>query len=380
MHRRIRAEIDLDALRHNLGVARAAAGERAVWAVIKADAYGHGMVDVARALDAADGFCVADVEEGLTLRGAGITAPVLVLQGAFDGDGLVDAVAAGLSLVVHDPRQVEAVEAAADAVRASASRLWLKVDTGMHRLGVAPSDAEALHARLVACIGAQRVGRLTHFACADDPQDAHNELQLDRFAALAAIEGSTSLCNSAALLAGVRCRDDLVRPGIMLYGASPFGARTAAELGLVPVMTLRSRIIAERVIAAGEPVGYGASWRAERETRVGIVAAGYGDGYPRTAPAGTRVRIGASHAGLIGRVSMDSLTVDLTDLPDAGVGSPVVLWGEGAPIDDLAKAVGTIGYEVLTRVPPRVPRVLADRRARARQTPPAVLGSAAGAS
>lgn len=362
MYRRIRAEIDLDALRRNLAVAQRLAGDRSPWPVVKGDAYGHGMLRVARALSDARGFCVADLEEALALRADGIRVPVLALQGAWDDDSLRAAADANVSLGVHEAGQVALAEAHGHAFATSSAMLWLETDTGMHRLGVTPAEVPALSARLAAIVGAERVGLMTHFACADEPEHPLNAHQQQAFAALAAdASGPVSACNSAALLTDLFPADGMVRPGIMLYGASPFAERTAAELGLAPVMTLRSHLIEVKTVAAGATVGYGGTWTAPRDTRIGLVAAGYGDGYPRHAPSGTPVRIGAALARTVGRVSMDSLAVDLTEAPEANVGSEVVLWGDGQPVEEIARAAGTIGYELLTRVPPRVPRLAIDR-------------------
>jgi alanine racemase len=360
--RRIRAEIDLDALRYNHAVAERLAGEREVWPVVKADAYGHGMLTIARALPHARGFCVADVQEALALREGGIRAPVLVLQGAWDAASLRAAVDAGISLVVHEPGQAALVEAQAEALVSSASQVWLEAETGMHRLGLPLAEVPALRRRLETILGRGRVGLMTHFACADEPTHALNARQQTAFATIAIDAGGpTSACNSAALITDLYPADSVVRPGIMLYGSSPIGERSAADLDLVPVMTLRSRLVAEKTVAAGETVGYGGTWTADRDVRIGLVAAGYGDGYPRHAPSGTPVRIGAATARIVGRVSMDSIAVDLTEAPDARVGSAVVLWGEGLPVDTIAAHAGTIGYELVTRMPPRVPRVALDR-------------------
>ena len=360
LHRRIRAEIDLEALRRNHALAERLAGDhRAVWPVVKGDGYGHGMITIARALPAASGFCVADVGEGLALRAAGIRAPILALQGAWDEASLAAATAADLSLGVHEPGQVALAEAHADALATSAAMLWVEVDTGMHRLGVRPDEVPALQTRLVELLGPGRVGLMTHFACADEPEHGLNVCQQAGFAALAAAApGPVSACNSGALLTDLFPADAMVRPGIMLYGASPLLERSAEQLDLAPVMTLRSHLLAVKTVPAGGTVGYGATWTARRDTRIGLVAAGYGDGYPRHAPSGTPVRIGAAIVPTVGRVSMDSLAVDLTDAPEARVGSEVVLWGRGLPVDEIAHRVGTIPYEVLTRVPPRVPRVV----------------------
>jgi alanine racemase len=234
----------------------------------------------------------------------------------------------------------------------------------MHRLGVPPEQAPALAARLAAVVGPERVGLMTHFACADEPAHPLNGIQQGAFAALLAeARGPVSACNSGALISDLFPADRMVRPGIMLYGASPIGERGAADLGLAPVMTLCSSLVAVKTVPAGETVGYGGTWRAPVDTRIGLVAAGYGDGYPRHAPSGTPVRVGRTRVTTVGRVSMDSLAVDLTAAPEAGVGSPVVLWGEGLPADEVAACAGTIAYELFTRVPPRVPRV---ERVRAR--------------
>lgn len=357
MHRLARATVDLAALRANGARLRAAAGARAVWPVIKGDGYGHGMLAVARALPDAVGFCVADLEEGLALREAGVDRPVLVLQGAHDGPGLVAAARERLTLGVHAPEQVERIVRDGERLPARSLALWLKVDTGMHRLGLDPEAVADARARLSAVPAVRELGAMTHFACADEPDHALNARQRSGFAQLSAGLSPRSACNSAALLAGAPVADSVVRPGIALYGASPLLEQEAAALDLVPVMTLRSRFIAERTIETGESVGYGAAWVARRRTRVGYVAVGYGDGYPRHAPPGTPVRTLAGEVPLIGRVSMDSIAVDLTEAPAVRVGDPATLWGEGLPVDRVARAAGTIAYELLTQLTPRVPRV-----------------------
>ncbi|HSG89023.1 MAG TPA: alanine racemase [Pseudomonadales bacterium] len=358
MHRLVRAEIDLGAFRHNLDLARRLAGDGAVWPVVKGDAYGHGMAAIAAAVEPAAGFCVADLDEALALREAGVRAPVLVLQGVFDAAGLHAAIAADLVLGVHDPEQVALLEREASRLRASPIGLWLKVDTGMHRLGVAADGAAAFRARLVELVGDARVGTMMHFACADEPGHPLNDRQVRAFAALDTGRGAVSACNSAALVTDLWPADSVSRPGIMLYGASPLPERSAAELDLRPVMTLRSRLIAVKDIAAGETVGYGAAFTAPDAMRIGLVAVGYGDGYPRHAPTGTPVLVEGVEVRTVGRVSMDSIALDLAAAPDARVGDGVTLWGEGLPVERVATAAGTIAYELLTRMPPRVPRVL----------------------
>lgn len=356
-HRCARAEIDLDAFRHNLAVAQRHAGARQAWPVIKGDAYGHGMLALARAVPAALGLCVVDLDEALALREGGITQPILVLHGVHDMAAARAAAVAGLLPVVHHAGQVELLEGLDENACAGLAGAWLKLDTGMHRLGVEPEEAAPLRARLTALFGAERVGTMMHFACADEAGHPLTARQIDTFAACLPGTGAASACNSAALLAGVEPGDDVVRPGIMLYGGSPLPDRSAAELDLRPVMTLRSRVIAVKEIAAGETVGYGATWRAERPTRLGIIAAGYADGIPRHTPSGTPVQVAGRDVPTTGRVSMDSITVDLTDHPAAVLGSDAVIWGPGAPIDRIAEAAGTIALEVMARVPPRVPRV-----------------------
>ncbi|MEE4360317.1 MAG: alanine racemase [Pseudomonadales bacterium] len=361
MHRCVRATIDLSAFRANHARARVLAGARAVWPVIKGDAYGHGMLALARALPDAPGFCVADLDEALLLREAGLRQPILVLQGAHDGAALRVAAEHWLTLGVHAPEQVELIVRDAPSLPARALALWLKVDTGMHRLGLDPAELDAVRARLSGLRAVRELGVMTHFACADEPDHPLNLRQRSAFAAASRGLAPRSACNSAALLAGAPVADSIVRPGIMLYGASPLLGSTAAELGLAPVMTLSSRVIAIRTVAPGETVGYGATWTARRTTRVGYVAVGYGDGYPRHAPTGTPVRTLAGEVPTLGRVSMDSISIDLTGAPSVRVGDSVTLWGQGLDVDRVARAAGTLGYELLTRLTARVPRVVRER-------------------
>lgn len=357
MQRLVRASIDLEALRHNFAQARSYAGRREVWPVVKADAYGHGMIEVVRALADADGFCVADLDEGLALRGAGIRQPILVIQGAHSGAGLAVAAEAGLTLGVHGAEQLDVIERDAPKLPAGALRLWLKIETGMHRLGLEAAAAREARDRLSGLAAVAEIGMMTHFACADSAEHPLTEVQATEFGmAMRGAQGPISACNSAALLTGRYPHDTVVRPGIMLYGASPLLGRSAEDLGLSPVMTLRSRVLAVKEVPAGRNIGYGATWTAPERTRIGVVAVGYGDGYPRHAPSGTLVRIGACNVQILGRVSMDSLTVDLRCAPEVRVGDEVVLWGRGLSVDQVAAAAGTIGYELLAGVTPRVPR------------------------
>lgn len=334
-------------------------------AVVKADAYGHGAARVAAALDDADGYAVARLGEALALRAGGIDKPILLLEGVFSADELAQALAARIDLAVHDPSQVELLEQA----DASGAVIWLQVDTGMNRLGFRPEQALVVRGRLLAVRGAPRELRLmTHLARADETDAAPTAAQTARFDALVAewtaTAGAppvTSIGNSAGTLRGSAAQGatqgDWIRPGIALYGASPLADRSAAALGLSPVMRLETAVIALREVPVGEGVGYGATWRATRPSRIAILAAGYADGVPRHLPSGAPVLIGGQRAPLAGRVSMDMIAVDVTDLPSVAVGERAVLWGEGLPVDEVAARAGTIAYELFCRVAPRVPRV-----------------------
>lgn len=356
-----RALIDLAALRHNLAVVRRLAPGRRVWAVVKADAYGHGMTRVALALPEADGFAVARVEEGLRLREAGIAAPVLVLEGAHDGGELAAAAAAGLGIAVHDGATVAALAAlvAADAgafraVGDAPPPVWLKVDTGMGRLGLGAEAIAPGVARLKQGLGL-RLGLMTHLANADLPTDPLTARQCAQARDLANSHGlPLSIANSAGIVAHPGSHGDWVRPGIMLYGGSPLADGDAAGLDLRPVMTLQSRLIAVRHRPAGSSIGYGGTWVCPEPMPVGVVAIGYGDGYPRHAPTGTPVLLHGRQVPVIGRVSMDMISIDLRGVPEAAVGDTVTLWGAGLPVETIAAQVGTINYELMCRLAPRV--------------------------
>jgi alanine racemase len=347
-----RALIDLNALRHNYQLAREVSGARAL-AVIKADAYGHGAVRCAQALQAqADGFAVACIEEALQLREAGIRGPILLLEGFFEADELPLIEQHDLWCVVHSLWQLEAIERI--AIRTPLT-VWLKMDSGMHRVGLNPADYQAAYQRLLASGKVAKVVLMSHFARADELDCPRSEEQLAVFQqARQGIVAEVSLRNSPAVLGWPNIPSDWVRPGIMLYGATPFEQAQAAAARLQPVMTLESKIISVRELPAGEPVGYGARFVSERPTRVGVVAMGYADGYPRHAPTGTPVAVGGQLTRLIGRVSMDMLTVDLTDLPQAGLGSRVELWGKQVLASEVAQQAQSIPYQLfcnLRRVP-----------------------------
>jgi alanine racemase len=353
----IRAVVDRAALRANLRRIRAAAPGARVMAVVKANAYGHGLVPAAQALAGSDGFAVARIEEAMALRAAGIGGTILLLEGVFDADQLAAAAQHDLDIVVHEPLQLALLRGAPSGSRFV---VWLKVDTGMNRLGFRPEGFEAALAQLRA-LGARvpEIRVLTHFARADEPADPMTRDQTTRFLALVAAHGlSLSLANSAALFSLPEAHADWVRPGIALYGVSPFPDHTAASLGLVPAMNLETRVIALRSVPRGETVGYGGSWRAARDSRIAIIAAGYGDGLPWNLPAGSPVLVGGHRLPLVGRVSMDMIAVDATDAPPFDVGSTVLLWGKGLPVEEVARAARTIPYELLCAVSQRVPLVL----------------------
>ncbi len=362
MTRPIRARINLQALAHNLSQARKAAPDSHIMAVIKANAYGHGVIPVARALAAADAFAVASLEEAMQLREAGVRHEIVLLEGVFDPGELELAVTYQLQLVVHCEEQVRWLE----KFRSGASvRLWLKVDTGMNRLGFAPDVAQAMWQRLqrLSYVKTGGLRWMSHLACADDGSDLANDRQLARFADVmrfsASLQGTAvegSLANSAALLTRPDMRFNWVRPGIMLYGASPMLPEHKLNATLRPVMTLESKLIAVHQRHRDDAIGYGHTWTCPEDMPVGVVAAGYGDGYPRHAPNETPLLVNGKPVALLGRVSMDMLCVDLRSQPQAKPGDPVVLWGEGLPVETVAQRVGTISYELFCNLSARVPR------------------------
>jgi alanine racemase len=360
----IRARIDLAALRGNFAVLRRAAPGSRAFAVVKADAYGHGALQVARALSGvADGFAVARLSEAIELRDGGIQDPILLLEGvSADGD-LAAALAAGLDLVVHEPGQIVMFRRLAARGGYPAPIVWLKVDTGMNRLGFRPEAVLEARSQLLDCGVALRDLRLmTHFARADEPGVDTTPAQLARFASIVTaweqLSGNrpvVSIGNSAGILLWPAGQGDWIRPGIALYGVPPSAERGGGD-GLTPVMTLSTEVIAVREVPRGETVGYGGTWQAARDSKIAILAAGYADGLPRHLPSGAPVAFRAGHAPLAGRVSMDMIAVDVTDLPAIAVGERAVLWGEGLPVETVAGWAGTIAYELLCAVAPRVPR------------------------
>lgn len=355
MSRPIRATIDLSALRGNFSVARQNAQGAALWAVIKANAYGHGLMRAAGALDdLADGYALLDLEDAIALREAGFRQPILLLEGFFEADELPLFAEYGLTPVVHTLEQVDMLTSTALPARLP---VYLKLNTGMNRLGL---SAEEFHPALTALETTPSVSGITlmtHFADADLERGIG--WQMARFEEVTrGCDYPVSLANSAALLRFPDARRSWARPGIMLYGSSPFPQDVSAEaLGLCPVMTLSSQLIAVQELQPGERVGYGGIFAAEGPMRIGIVACGYADGYPRHAPSGAPIIVEGRRTRSVGRVSMDMIMVDLEGIPDAGIGSPVVLWGEGLPVDDVATAAGTVSYELLCALTSRVPVV-----------------------
>lgn len=349
-----RALIDLQALRHNYQLAREVTGAKAL-AVIKADAYGHGAVRCAQALEAeADGFAVACIEEALELRAAGIRAPVLLLEGFFEADELPLIVENDLWCVVHSLWQLDAIEQAA---LGKPIHVWLKLDSGMHRVGLNPGDYQAAYQRLQASANVCNIVLMSHFARADELDSVRSVEQVAIFlGARAALTAEISLRNSPSVLGWPKVPSDWVRPGLMLYGTTPFEEPQAIAARLQPVMTLESKVICVRELPAGEPVGYGAKFITPKPMRIGVVAMGYADGYPRQAPTGTPVLVDGARSQLLGRVSMDMLCIDLTDVPLAGLGSTVELWGKNILASEVAAHADTIPYQIFCNLK-RVPRV-----------------------
>lgn len=344
------ATIDSAALRHNLGVVRRHAPRSKVLAVIKANAYGHGLTRAATALADADGFALLEIDNAVRLREAGFRQPMVLLEGFFESRELATLTAGGVGTVVHDMTQVDALDGLAGGARLD---VFLKVNTGMNRLGLPARDYPLAIGRLRRNPRVGSITLMTHFASADEPRGVDWQMQVLRGLPGWA-ELPKSLANSAAILRYPDTHFDWVRPGIMLYGCSPFPGRTGAEDGLRPAMTLESRIIAVQSLEAGDTVGYGGAFRADRSMRIGIVACGYADGYPRHAPTGTPIAVGGRITGTVGRVSMDMLCVDLSAMSEAGIGSRVVLWGENVPVERVAEAAGTVSYQLLCALAPRV--------------------------
>ncbi len=347
------AQINLHALQHNLQQVRSLVGDRHILAMVKADAYGHGMVRVANALAQVDAFGVAAIEEAIILREAQISQPVIIMSRFDHVDQVPLCLRYQLAVVVHQPYQVEILER---SCLSEPVMVWLKLETGMHRLGLLPEQFLDAWQRLQRLPWIKKpLGLMTHLACADDPHHSLTSEQIHLFQQLTAdFPGPKSVANSAAILSRQDALYDWVRPGIMLYGASPFANKTGAELGLRPVMTLTSHLNAVRWAKRGDYVGYGAIQQCPADMPIGVVAIGYGDGYPRHARSGTPVLVNGQICPLIGRVSMDMITVDLRAAPHAQVGDQVILWGEGLPAEYIATCAETIAYELFCHVTKRV--------------------------
>ena len=362
MARPIQAHIDLAAMESNLRVARRTTPAR-IMSVIKADGYGHGVMRAAEALAATDGYALLDIQDAVRLRDAGYRQTILLLEGFFSAEELSGIAEYDLATVIHSQWQIAMLDAYPGPMKSGKGTLdvWLKVNSGMNRLGFAPQQVAQAMEQLRRHRAVRDITLMTHFANADEARGIAEPLAL--FNGLAAPHRvARSLANSAALLRYPATHADWVRPGIMLYGASPFahengGGASAQQLGLKPAMTLSSRVIATQQLRAGDEVGYGALFRAGHDMRIGIVACGYADGYPRNAPGGTPILVEGQRTRTLGRVSMDMLYVDLNALPQADIGSRVVLWGEGLPIEEVAHAAGTVSYELMCALTPRVPIV-----------------------
>lgn len=348
-----RAEISSRALKANLARLREIAPGSKVMAVVKANGYGHGLLNVAEVVNDADGFGLARLEEALEVRAGGVNARLLLLEGFFRTEDLPLLVEHDIDTVVHHESQLAMLESVSLETPVT---VWLKVDSGMHRLGFHPEDFEQVYQRLQANANvAKPVHLMTHFSCADEPDNQVTAAQMTRFQQVTeGLPGDKTLANSAGVLYWPDSQADWIRPGIALYGVSPVAGDLGANHGLQPAMALMSQLIAVREHKAGESVGYGAYWTSSRDTRLGVVAIGYGDGYPRNAPEGTPVLVNGRRVPIVGRVSMDMLTVDLG--PDANdkVGDAAMLWGPDLPVEEVAEQIGTIAYELVTKLTPRV--------------------------
>ncbi|MCL1078091.1 alanine racemase [Parashewanella spongiae] len=348
-----RAEISCRALKANLARLKEIAPQSQVMAVVKANGYGHGLLNVAKCLPQAEGFGLARLEEAMMLRAGGITRKLLLLEGVFHQTDLPKLIEQNIETVVHHDFQLKMLE---QASLDKPITVWLKLDSGMHRLGFVAADFKKVYQRLLDCPNvAKPIHLMTHFACADEPENPMTQAQHQQFINLInGLEGERSLANSAATLYWPQTQADWIRPGIALYGVSPVVGDLGSNHGLTAAMELKSELIAIREHQAGESAGYGAFWVAKHDTVLGVVAIGYGDGYPRNAPEGTPILINGRRVPIIGRVSMDMLTVDLGIASEDNVGDEVMLWGRELPVEEVAEHIGTIAYELVTKLTPRV--------------------------
>ena len=352
MARNTLARIDVDAVAHNLARVRQLAPNSRVMAVVKADAYGHRLDLCLPALAAADMLAVATLEEARAIRRLGSNLPVLLLEGLIHDGDLSVAADLGLELTIHHPAQVRALEQFGTA---PTPRLWLKLDTGMHRLGMDAASGRQAHRQLLALPGVHQVNLVTHFASADAEEPTATREQMHRFReATSGLTGELCMANSAAILGHPDSHADWVRAGILLYGVSPHPDRTGESLGLKPVMTLTTELIAINEVSRGERIGYGGRFTAPADMRIGVAGIGYGDGYPRSLADGTPVRVGDYRCPLVGRVSMDMITLDVSAAPGVKIGDRVVLWGPGLPVEHIARYADTIAYELVCRITRRV--------------------------
>lgn len=350
------AQVDLSAIVENFRLAQSLSAGGQCIAVVKANAYGHGLIAVASALVAlAPALAVARLDEAELLRSADIDTPILLLEGALDEAELKRAAQLQCWVVIENEQQLSAIT---QLKLIRPVRVWLKFDTGMHRLGLPPERAMAVVKQLSDCANVEgEIVLMTHLACADEPADVRNQQQLEHlFRAVQDLSNPLSVANSAALLTMPVARAQWNRPGYMLYGGSPLSAITSKALALKCSMTLKSSVISLRTVAVGEQVGYSGNWCAQRQSIIATVAIGYGDGYPRAARNGTPVLVGGQRGALAGTVSMDMIGVDVTDLADIAIGDEVILWGEQLSVDEVAQCAGTIGYELLARMPARTLR------------------------
>jgi alanine racemase len=347
-------DIDTQALQHNFQQLKHRAGNSRVLAVIKADAYGHGLTRIARTFDEDTWFGVACFDEAVELRRGGITNPILVLEGFFDQEELLALADWDLKTVVHHQYQVDLI---LESKLTEPLDIWLKIDTGMHRLGLLEDEFYSAYQKLNTSSKVKHpINLMSHFACADEPEKEMSSLQLQRFMEWTkGLAGEKSIANSAGFLNFEQSYFDMVRPGLLLYGSGPNTEHEGLSLGLKPVMRLRSNVIAIKSIEAGQTVGYGAAWTASNQTKIAIVAIGYGDGYPRHAKNGTPVWIAGKLYPLAGRVSMDLISVDIGLHSDVNIGSEAILWGTELPVEQVAEHADTISYELMCGITPRVP-------------------------
>jgi alanine racemase len=366
MGRALRAIINTAALKHNFQCIKQKAKSSKILAMIKANGYGHGIVNVAKILKDADAFGVACIEEALKLREAGIQNRIVLMEGFFKSDELENILRYQLEPVIHHQAQMSALMKLEKPLAAIAAmgtsnplKIWIKVDTGMHRLGFPMHEFQEAYSVLNAIKMIQIQGFMTHFSSADEKDNPKTKTQISLFQNLVKdLPGDKSLANSAGIWGWPDSHGDFVRPGIMLYGVSPFANQTGIDLGLKPAMTLTTSLISIQNLKKGEQVGYGGIYTCEQDMPIGVVAVGYADGYPRHAPHNTPVLLNGKKVPLVGRVSMDMITIDLRSVPNAKVGDPIELWGAHLPVEIVAAHMGTLGYELLTSLSPRVPILL----------------------